>query len=161
MQPTNYHLGLKSEQEVIDWLNANGMPATKASKEDDMFRDIDVVLADGTPVSIKTQNAAARTGNVGFELRQQDAESEEWEPSWWHKGKAEAYVIRVEGTLYMMRKKELQEYVTLRGWHAVKRNKAATVAAQRDHRFSDAENGYIPLKTLEHMGIAQRIGTLR
>jgi hypothetical protein len=156
-----YEQGLRQEARVIDALQKNFKTVRKSSPREDKFLDIDVWV-DGLPLSIKSQPACLRTGNLAFELKVLDAVSGKLEPSWYYKGKARGYLFLVGEELFVINKDRLDSFVRKFGWDKIKTLSPKVREEQKllGHRHLDSECGLLNLETLIRLRVAIKIARL-
>jgi len=152
-----YNAGVQSEQEIIEAMVQAGFPARASNRRENIDLDIDCWLGE-LSISIKTSHATLKSGNLCFELECLQASDGKWLPSWFYRGKAAMYVIRVGDALYMINKADLLGYVAECGWDKVVTNTSKVKNTQVCYRFSDARVGLVSLQTLLNDGIAQKLG---
>jgi len=167
---STYARGIRREAATIQTLRGLGWQVTESSREENTRQDIDawrvLTLTDGRvaklPISIKSLTARtfAKSGSLLFELDVLDSRTNTWNPSWFHNGKAKAYVVDVEGTgLYYISKAKLLEYIEKRGFDRTVQNTPDVVLSQFESRHShiDAYSGIIRLSKLVSAGAAKQI----
>lgn len=142
-----YRLGLAEEKKVRLFLVSQGFKVFKASKEEDMFEDIDLWVGD-IPVSVKAQHEALRYGanrSVYFELAQLERETGEWVPSWFYTGKAEKYLILQGKELMLIDKLAVIEYIKVKPWieRTLTEKRRQALINSGKYRYVDSRCGYI------------------
>lgn len=165
-----YRRGMRREAVVLDTLAGMGWEVWESSREDNVRNDIDgwrsVSMPDGRhaclPLSVKSMTARtfAQSGSLLFELYVLDRHSMNWFPSWFHTGKAAAYVVDIEGDgLYYVSKAKLQAYVSENGFDRTVQNTPEVVTSQYVSRHShlDSQSGIIQLAKLLRHGVARLI----
>lgn len=159
-----YRRGNKREQVVIDKLRKLGWQVEPSSAHDNIVNDIDAVRTwddkpGKLPISIKSLRKRTYdvSGSIMFELEVLIHKTQKWQKSWFHNGKATAYVIDIEqvGLLYIS-KAGLNDYVNEFGWENNIRNSRATVARQikSGHPHEDAKGGLLQVATMLDEGFA-------
>ena len=175
--------GLEDEAKVIKHLQASFFRLKPSSKNDNILFDRDCwVMVNGItpykPVSIKSQQACLKTGNLCFQtyvaikeidpkLGYYDTDLElflQWEKSDWFMGRVDFYAILVGSTVYWINKLELIDFLRENnGWDKIRQLHKNTKLNQlsRGHKHLDARVGLISLQKLLTNNIAQNLGVLR
>lgn len=127
--------------------------ARKGTRHQDLFEDIDGVRdSDGCTFSVKNQEAAAKTGNISFELEVHHRDRG-WVPGNFAYGKAQKYIIVIGTTAHGFLTAGLHDYLERRkkaGTLAYRGLRNDTKAAQKriGHPHIDVRNALIPLEDL-------------
>lgn len=171
-----YNKGLADEQTVKTHLKNTGRLVTASTVDQDRFEDIDCFV-DGVAVSIKSQRAGVKYGNVGLELSQHLTSHEgcattrvvlankditvkdiarleatgSWTTSWFINGKAEEYYIYSGEVLRIYKKVDILAYVAKNGYLRIRPLKPETKTTQGGkYRFCNALSGYFQYNTIPH-----------
>lgn len=136
------------EQAVLSAVGAH-----KGTRHQDLFEDIDGVRdSDGCTFSVKNQEAAAKTGNVSFELEVLHRDRG-WIPGNFSYGKARKYIIVVGATAHGFITEKLHEELERRkraGVLGIRELRKDTQAAQKriGHPHHNVRNALVPLAEL-------------
>ncbi len=154
-QHAAYQGGIKAEQKVI-----NAIKATKSTKHQDIYEDIDYTIGSKT-YSLKTQNTALRTGNIAFELTTEQSNGVV-EKSWYYNGKAEYYHFLIGTELYEVSTSDIKDYVFMSGFDCEKSLSNSTKKSQQDigHRHINSVCGLIKATKLMKAGILVKIAVI-
>jgi hypothetical protein len=162
----DYRDGLAGERDVKRRLEKElGWTIKASSREEDIVYDIDAWVRTEyshtlLPISIKVMKESTwyRSKSVAFELEVQLVDGT-WKPSWYHNGKAAAYVVATPEGVYYISKAKLADYINRLGWPQVTQNRADTVQKQRDmgHPHIDAKLGLVQMTVLLNAGVATRL----
>jgi hypothetical protein len=131
------------------FLASRGLELRPSTKHENCDLDIDGWTQHGTPVSIKCQHTALRTGNIAFEFEVTGRDGNTY-PGWFESGEAKLYLIIVGNQLYQARKAKLKAHIADCGWKRVASLSADTRASQQaiGHFHVDARVGLLPLSEL-------------
>ncbi len=153
----SYNTGLHDELSLIRRL-APHHAVTASTREENLLQDIDCYI-DGVPVSIKTQNTAAKTGNLAFELRFCWRATGEWVDSWFYYGLADYYLVQVYDKVYRLDCKPLKAWVAGRGWDRETTNTGRSREQQGNlgHPQSDFKIGLVKIQTLIDNNLAEEL----
>ena len=156
----SYSQGLADEASLIHLLSKHHK-VTASTKDENIFDDIDCYV-EGTPVSIKTQHTAAKTGNLCFELRTRWRKNKEWNNSWYYNSKAYYYLVQVVDKVYRINTNDLHDYVDKHGWDKVTGNTQESNAEQEaiGHPHDLSEIGLISLDKLLSAEVAAHLAYL-
>ena len=163
-----YARGHVAEQSVIARLEALGWQLEASTSHENIHDDVDTwrvmpgqKVRLGISIKSVSERSFAISGSLMFELEVLDRATQEWSPSWYANGKAQAYIFDVAGTLYYISKAKLVTYVTRNGFDRLVQNTERVKAAQAasGHRHEDAKGGLIKLSRLIKAGVAVRIDT--
>lgn len=173
---TIYNKGLQDEATVKTHLRNTGRLVTASTKEQDMFDDVDCFV-DGVAVSIKSQRAGVKYGNVGLELSQHLTTHEgcattrailsnkditvkdiarleavgSWSSSWFINGKAEEYYIYSGEVLRKYKKVDILTYIAKAGYLRIRPLKPETKTSQGGrYRYCNALSGYFQYNAVPH-----------
>ncbi len=129
-------------------------------------QDIDLVMPNGTTVSVKKQDAAARTGNISLEVEQIDTNTGATVPGNFTSCKAQCLIIVVPVGNAGQYDAHLWEHATLAKLAASYPRKHLTqerleANRQRGNRYDDAVSVLIPLSVASKHGRVRRIDVAR
>ena len=171
-----YRRGLMDETRVIESMREAGHDVRESSHIENCEQDIDCWVGE-TPISIKSQAAARKTGRIVLELEVKkvidryaspvscdpDDYEYRWEKSWFWNGKADKYLILVGERLLVVPTDKLKCLVKGRlagdgnpNVYITEGNKPETVRRQMQagHAHHDARLALVNVQSLVSSGIA-------